>query len=65
MNVNLLIGIGNCAIASSGDGIMSLTEESNFYVNVADLHTNDDLLELNMIPIISIEVGIWSLVTWL
>ena len=44
---------------------MSLTEESNFYVNVADLHTNDDLLELNMIPIISIEVGIWSLVTWL
>lgn len=44
---------------------MSLTEENNFYVNVADLHTNDELLELNRIQIISIEVGIWSLVTWL
>ncbi|MEE1227224.1 MAG: hypothetical protein UHM08_09005 [Bacteroidales bacterium] len=37
----------------------------NYYVNVASLHTNEELLELNEIPIISIEVELWSLVTWL
>ena len=36
----------------------------NFYVNVADLHSNEELLEINQIPIIVIEVGLWSPVTW-
>lgn len=37
----------------------------DYYVNVKDLHTNEELLELNGVEIISIEVGLWSLITWL
>jgi len=38
---------------------------NDYYVNVKDLHTNEELLELNGVEIISIEVGLWSLITWL
>lgn len=40
-------------------------QNKEYYVNVADLHTNEELIEINEIPIISIEVGLWSLITWL
>lgn len=46
-------------------GIISFNRiDDDFYVNVADLHSNAELLELNEIPIISIEVGLWGPITW-
>lgn len=38
---------------------------NDYYVNVKDLHTNEELLELNGVKIISIEVELWSPITWL
>jgi hypothetical protein len=38
--------------------------DEEFYVNVKELHSNEELLEINDIKIISIEVGLWSPITW-
>ncbi len=37
--------------------------KSDFIINVVDYMSDDDLEELN-IPIITIETGIWSNITW-
>jgi len=38
--------------------------DEGFYLNVKDLHSNEELLQINNIKIISIEVGLWSPLTW-
>ena len=50
-----------------GGKTMSNNEKptENFYVKVKDLHSNEELLELNGIEIISIEVELWSPITWI
>lgn len=37
--------------------------KSDFIINVVDYMSDDDLEELN-IPIILVETGIWSNITW-
>lgn len=57
MSVSVLLEVG---------GIISFSGiDEQYYVNVRDLHSNAELLELNKIPIISIEVELWSLITWI
>lgn len=34
--------------------------DENYLVKVEDLHTSKELLEINQIPIISIEIGVWE-----
>ena len=46
-------------------GIISFNRiDDDFYVSVKELHSNAELLELNNIQIVSIEVGLWSPITW-
>lgn len=41
---------------------MSMVTEidENYFIKVKDLHTPKELLEINQIPIISIEIGVWE-----
>ena len=34
--------------------------DENYLIKVEDLHTPRELLEINRIPIISIEIGVWE-----
>ena len=44
-------------------------QTDKFYVNVSNLHTKEELAEINekmiiKIPLIIVEVGIWSPIVW-
>lgn len=39
-------------------------KNENLVIHVVDHMTGEELMEVNNLPLISVTVGLWSLITW-